>query len=460
MATDVAPISAPTRRSPAVVALGRAGAVPVAGERRPDRPAAPFPERVDVAPLQRIVDGLAASLGRPVLLDDANLRLLAHSHQGDQEVDRVRLASILQRSAPAAVVRHLRREGIDRLQAPTRIAGGEELDMAPRLCCPVRWNGGLLGYLWLVDDREPLRRAEVEECEIAVREIAALLHEEEFLVHSSRRLQRRLLLGLLTGPPEEVERSTIEIHRLNLLAPTCPVAVLVAEARGATGPPLPDAVRNALDSATERCSRLLPPRHALAGVHDDRAILLLALEPERSREDVARLAGRLHAFLDDAFARIAGWTPIVGVGSFVDDLARTHASYDDACAAARVAHAIDDHGPVAQWDRLGVFRALSAIPHDRVSGLADIHEGLAALAAAPTGDSLIATAETYLDLGADARAAASALHLHRSSLYYRLSKCEAVAGVNLRDGGDRLGFHLALKLARLSGHLDGAGARN
>ena len=390
-----------------------------------------------------------------MLLDDANLRLLAHSRQRDEEADRVRIASLLQREAPASVKRHLRHERIEQLAAPALVAGSDELGMQPRLCCPVRWNDGLLGYLWLIDDREPLAPHEVEQCLAATREIAALLHEEEFLVHSSRRLQRRLLLGLLTGPPEEVERSLIEIDRLNLLAGACSLTVLVASARSADGAPVSDRVRHALDGATERVSRLVLPRHALAGMHGDRAVVVLALERGGAEEE-SRLADRLHGFLAEAFERLPGWTPVVGVGPLVDDPARAHESYARACGAARVAGAMPERGPVARWDRLGVFRALSSIPRDRVADLTDIHEGLAALARTPTGDSLIATAEVYLDLGADARAAARALHLHRSSLYYRLTKCQEVAGVNLRDGGDRLAFHLALKLARLSGHLEGA----
>jgi sugar diacid utilization regulator len=440
---------APARRSerPAVVALRSAVAEPA-------------PQRSDVAPLQRLVDALAASLERPVLLDDANLRLLAHSQQGaDHEVDRVRLISVLQRAAPPDVVAHLRRAGIERLTAPARIAGHEPLGMAPRLCCPVRCNGALLGYLWLVDDRGPLPAHEIEECRVVATEVAALLHEDELLVDASRRAQRRLLVALLDGSPIEAERAAGELGRLNLIVAGARVAVLVARADDdGGGADAPDQIRCALDAALEQCSRMVASRHALAAMHGDHGVLALALDPAGDEHDVVRLAGRLHDLLLAAFARVRGWRPVVGVGPFADGLASAGESYAHALAAARVAAAMDDHGPVARWDDLGVFRALSAIPRDRVARLADIHEGLAALAATPTGDSLVATAETYLDLGSDARAAASALHLHRSSLYYRLSKCEAVAGVNLRDGADRLAFHLALKLARLSGHLDRTGA--
>jgi PucR-like helix-turn-helix protein/diguanylate cyclase with GGDEF domain len=426
---------------------------PETGVGRPPR------ARSDVAPLQRLVDTLAAALGRPVLLDDAELRLLAHSSQGEREVDRARLIAILERQTPPDVVRHLERSGMRRLTAPQQLPGDEEIGLRPRLCCPVRWNGATHGYLWLVlHDGEAPTPSELEECRTTAGDVAALLHEEEFVVHSSRRLQRRLLVGLLTGGPDEVERLTTELKQLELLAPGLRLAALVGRVREAEGAAVPDEVRSALDAALRQCSRALPPHHALAGMHDELAVLALAVPPERDQREVARLAQQFRKHLCAALAEYPGWTPIVGVGPFVDDVAELRGSFEPARATARVAARITDRGPVAHWVELGVFRALAAIPPEQVAALTDIHDGLAALAEVPTGDSLLHTAETYLDHGADARAAATALHLHRSSLYYRLNKCEEIAGIDLRDGGDRLSFHLALKLARLSGHLDRVGA--
>jgi hypothetical protein len=412
-------------------------------------------ERAGVAPLQRLVDDLAASVERPVLLDDANLRLLAHSQQGDVDGDRARQISVLQRMAPPDVAQHLERAGIRRLRGPARVPGDDRLGMKPRWCWPVRWNGALLAFLWLIDGGDPLDEHALDECHAASAEAAAVLHEQEFLVHSSRRLQRRLLAGLLTGSPLEVDRRAMEVERLNLLVPDCPVAAVVAHAYGAGDDPASDEVRGALDRAIEQCARLVPPRRALAGLHAGHGVLAVALESGHRDYDLARLADRLHATLLEELGGTPGWSPVVGVGPFADGLAGLAASYMRAVDAADVAVCIAEYRPVAHWRHLGVFRALSAIPRDRVATLSDIHEGLAALLGTPMGESLLATAETYLDLGADARAAADALHLHRSSLYYRLGKCEAVAGVNLRNGADRLAFHLSVKLARLAGHLDG-----
>lgn len=64
---------------------------------------------------------------------------------------------------------------------------------------------------------------------------------------------------------------------------------------------------------------------------------------------------------------------------------------------------------------------------------------------------LLSTLETYLDLAGNAHATAERLRLHRTTLYYRLQRVEQLAGTDLRDGGERLCLHLALKLARLTG---------
>jgi len=55
-----------------------------------------------MADLQGLVDALAAEVGRPAGIDDRQFRAVAYSSHGE-EVDRVRRASILHRSAPAEV---------------------------------------------------------------------------------------------------------------------------------------------------------------------------------------------------------------------------------------------------------------------------------------------------------------------------------------------------------------------
>ena len=58
----------------------------------------------------------------------------------------------------------------------------------------------------------------------------------------------------------------------------------------------------------------------------------------------------------------------------------------------------------------------------------------------------MATARVILDYGGDVAAAAKALHLHRTTLYYRMDRIQELTGVDLRHGPARTDLQLALWL--------------
>ncbi len=61
-----------------------------------------------------------------------------------------------------------------------------------------------------------------------------------------------------------------------------------------------------------------------------------------------------------------------------------------------------------------------------------------------------ATIRAYLGCGANAQQAAALLHIHRTTLYWRLARVTDLLAVDLSRGDDRLKLHLALKLAELA----------
>jgi hypothetical protein len=96
------------------------------------------------------------------------------------------------------------------------------------------------------------------------------------------------------------------------------------------------------------------------------------------------------------------------------------------------------------WDALGAWHLIVAAPAELT--VADIHPGANALAALDRDD-LLVTARALLEAGGDVTRVAEVLHLHRTTLYYRIERIEAVTGVNLKSGPDRDALLLALRLA-------------
>jgi hypothetical protein len=377
--------------------------------------------------LQEIVDGLSLSLGRPVLIDDADLRPLAYSSQFG-ELDRVRTESILGRLAPDEVRVALFAEGIRTAPGPVHVPARPEIGMRARVCVPLVGAGRRLGYLWLFEE-PPVSAEELRLARAAAAEAAALVGPDADAQLLRRRHEQDLVTGLLSDDPGRVETAVAALETEHYL-PLRPVRVWVAAPADAAG-------EEWSAEALDRLRARLAVKQALCADLDGRLVC------------IAGARGMAGAAVMEALGALTSPRALVGQGEAVDDLREAATSHRRALAALRVA-AHEESG-TASWEALGVERVVTALPD---SALEDLPEGLRKLLA---GDpSLVRTLEAYLDHAGDVKRTAAALSLHRGGLYYRLRRIEEVAGVNLHDGEDRLLCHLALRLARLAGGAEAA----
>jgi DNA-binding PucR family transcriptional regulator len=142
--------------------------------------------------------------------------------------------------------------------------------------------------------------------------------------------------------------------------------------------------------------------------------------------------------------------PFVTWSDVVDQPDAVARSYRRALAASRVAEMMQPAGGLRLgWDDLGVYQTLVQVPADEL-GRSSIDLRIGRLADKPE---LLQTLETYLELAGDAKRATDELSVHRATLYYRLSKVEQLAEIDLKSGADRFGAYLAIKALRLAGDL-------
>ena len=387
--------------------------------------------------LQELVEDLAQQLNAPAVIEDDELRMVAYSPHGVL-IDDIRRDSILVKHAPAAVSDWLPRFGLAAAAGPVRIPGDQDRGILGRLCVPVGYRGARLGYLWLIDDDQRLGSTQVR--------TAAHAADQAGLLMFGDMLGERMASGVLAhllSPVDELRADAMRhIDDSGLLGLRGPVIAVVVRAAGATAPLSQPALAESLRDVTRGRSAgtvigLANPDHGVLVAHDQGA----AASQDLADAARASLLLRLHA--DDAGASV-----VAGIGD-PSILADARVSYRQAKQAARVAATIGRAGPVARWHDLGVYRTLAQLPVG-AEAAASLDPRLATLLDHADGP-VITTLETYLDLAGDAKASAERLSLHRGTLYYRLQKAEQIAGVNLRNGCDRLALHLGFKLARLTG---------
>jgi hypothetical protein len=385
--------------------------------------------------VQALVESLSAELRRSVLVDDAGLRLLAYSPSQGSDDD-VRRAAILTRETPRAVREAHFAQGIARATTAVRTAPRPELGLQARVCVPIRCQGVLFGYLWLIDADESLRPVECEMAERCAAEIGEAMYRREELERPRRELERRALDALLGEDAAQREEAAHALVAEDLLV-AGPAGVLAARPRGEAE--LGPAEKARIGLALDQFRRTLPSRHSLSVVRGDHAIVLVALAPPAP--PLAEIARRLQEAVDHV---------LIGYSEPCEQLTDAHRAHEHARLALKVAACAPEHGSPAGWAGLGAYRMLARAAES--PGAADLlHPGIPQLFALQAKESLVATLETYLDNGCDTKLTAEALFLHRASLYYRLQRIEALTGASLKSGADRLALHASLKLARLLG---------
>jgi hypothetical protein len=400
--------------------------------------------------VQTLVEQLSAELERSVLVDDASLRLLAYSPTLGSD-DEVRRTAILTRETPR-VIRDLHfAQGIATASSPVRTASRPDFGLESRVCVPIRCQGTLFGYLWLIDGDQSLTEADCELAEHCASEIGTAMYRRQELERPRREQERRLLDALLGADPAAREEAAHELLASDLIVGGTPVGALCMRPWSQGESELGPGEKARLGLALDQFRRALPVRQSLGVVLAEHGVVLVAIDSHVQRAGgLKELARRLQESLEQTIAGEGPARVALGYSEQCEHLSEAHRAYAHARLALRVASSAPEHGSPAGWDDLGAFRMLARLA-DTPQPEELLHPGLPNLFELQSKESLVTTLEAYLDNGCDTKLTAEALFLHRASLYYRLQRIEQLTGTSLKSGADRLALHSSLKLARLLG---------
>jgi DNA-binding PucR family transcriptional regulator len=396
-----------------------------------------------VRDLQEITEALSARLKRSVTVDGAELNVIAYTVFEDQ-VDRMRTDAILRKATPAASAAWLMSQGISKATSPIRLPAHESLGQLPRVCSPIRKRGVLLGYLWLIDPDESLTDDDLDVVDAAASSAADVMFHDAHARNERRRRLIELARSLLGESDEERAEARTALATMDAFSLTDCASVMILSVEHDEDPAVGD---DLLDGALERASRMLPDHRSLWFAEGGTGSFVSS-HSERGQltHDVKRISATLS---EEAVLAFGGRAVVaLGVGEPVTTELDLPDSARQARLAAFVARALHGGGVLAYAD-LGPYRALAPLTtHPHQLELLDprLEELLK-----PEHLQLLQTLEVYLDAAGDAAAAAENLHVHRTTLYYRLGRIQEVTGADLADGSHRLALHMGVKLARLWG---------
>jgi hypothetical protein len=381
-----------------------------------------------------LVEAASELLGVPVLLEDAEFRVLAWS-KGQLEADEERLGGILERRAQSWVIERLQTHGV-----VTRLIGSPDplfinpaaTEAKPRVGCRVQHDGPHLGFLWATSEVEfdPARNAQFR---AAAESIADRMARPETQAGSEQDDLRAVLLG--TATDEAAARLGMSASKASLVAaaPSAPTG------NPATG--LPPGVLKLFLAAAH-------PRSLSARLGDTTYAVLLWPKTIDDAEAKARATGFAREFWDRAALRTR---IVLAVSDTVTDIHRLPAARSQADritvlqqahpATPRVAAFEDVHLTYALTRLRTALRRDAETPTGVLTRLADYDQR--------NRTDLVATLRAYLYHFGDVNAAAAEMHLHPNTFRYRLQRIREVADFDPRNPETRFLTELELRLRDL-----------
>ncbi|MCW2659743.1 MAG: hypothetical protein JWP83_895 [Mycobacterium sp.] len=294
-----------------------------------------------------------------------------------------------------------------------------------RLLILVQPGAEILGVLALID---PDRRA-TEDSVFALRcsstalasELAHQRHLGEIELNVRRDLVDDLLAG--TDPDGAYARADALGHDLRR-----PHYVVVVQSTGRA--------EGALGGATGRAAVALNLNY-LQGRHAGLVVLLVDGRPDPRALD---------RVISDHLGRR---TSVIGIGSRCEVPADFPQSFAEARRALNIRLRSASPEGASAFDELGFYRLIDAAHRaGAVEGF--VREWLGALLDydESRNSELVLTLSQYLECGGSYSESAATLHIHRSTLRYRLSRIREITGVDLRDVDNRFNLHVATRAWR------------
>lgn len=404
----------------------------------------PQPETSDVFPgialgdMQRVADSLADMLGGPVIVEDPQLDVIGYSSYPGS-VDRGRDIAILGRHMPAEWMRHLQKIGaLDALltsdtvvEVPHGPLGGKR-----RLLTSVHLDGELLGIVWVAEADEPLPGDVKENLARAGRAILPHLRHYHLTRLSETRHRKQQLRRLFDGEPLPSE-VLVEYG----LAPAIGYALVAV--RRADGEPFRDRERERISDSMALYFQTF--RWGAAPILiGGTAYCLLAIF-QRISPDVLESAVR-------GLLRIAVKPLDTALHVVMSDVREGVMSTPEMKADAERLLAILGRRAYSASSVLTAGEGIVQSMLERARAAADEagadhYRKLSALEAydARRNTDLTNTLATYLALMGDASATAKVLHLHPTTLRYRLRRIAEIGRISLDDPDERLVCALLLR---------------
>ncbi len=294
-----------------------------------------------------------------------------------------------------------------------------------RILAPIVVHGAIYGYVWIIADDRPVSDLDYMAIESGAMIAALILLYQESIQNAEASLKGSLLTRLIQGETNGDAVLTDQALRYGLDLRQ-PYRMMLVDDRGTS-------TREQL-AIYRRINQLIDGQAAIAGQFAGHVVMIIQVDT------VPPFAVRIQA--EEMIGRVGVSAEHVGSNEVM-------VAYGECGEVLAISSRLYPSSEVVYFDDLGYLHALYHAGPEALRGNPYI-DALTTLSNEQQAD-LFHTLEVYLDSGGNGVYTAEKLHIHRSTLNYRLQRIAEICDVQLSDSGTRMNLQVALKLLRLFG---------
>ncbi len=384
-----------------------------------------------------LAEMLADQVGHSISIE--NDRFEAIANRNIAAVDSARRYTIKHGRTNPRLVEALEDEYLPRIRAtlrPLQLPAMPRLGLEmERLLAPIVVQGEIYGYMWIIADVHALSPIDLMAIEIGATVAALLMLYQESRQAAEASLKGSLMAQLIEGEgaSETILRDQSLRYGVDLRLPWRMLLVNVSDQQPPTATRAYRTINHLL---------AIDKRQAVAAQFAGQVVILAQAE-----EDTEAMTQAIINQLEN------------GEGSLKIAITRRFSGMDQVGAAHRQCHEVlaigqrlDKRSHAHRFEDLGYIHTLYHA--GRVGLTQNEYAPILRRLLDERQTDLFRTLETYLDAGGNSVQTSEALHIHRSTLNYRLARIRDICEVDLSAPATRLNLQIALKLMRLFDNLN------
>jgi purine catabolism regulator len=401
---------------------------------------------LDGGDLKQLAETLASLVGQSISIENERFEALAaHNIAAFDEARRYTLSE--GRTDPR-LVRALNERGvlerIKRTLRPVHIPQMPDVGLEmERILAPIVVHGEIYGYVWIIADDRPLSDLDRMAIESGATIAALMMLYQEAAQNAEASLKGGLLSQLIQGGNgrEAVLSDQALRYGLNLDAPFAMLLIELVEGIVKDG------------RGSQKLLQLYRRVNRLASMHNWQAVVgqfagqVIVLAQANS--NLSEIANAIHAQSSVDQSPIGSVR--IGISATHRGAGRVSLAHQQCRDALHIAARLDDEisgkRETVYFDDLGYLHALYRSGAESLNS--NPYVPILRRLLHENGADLFHTLEVYLDAGGNSVQTAEILHVHRSTLNYRLARIAEVLDARLNDPAARTNLQIALKLLRL-----------